>query len=302
MNTKAPAMLLASFVGDALALGVHWVYNTRVIDKKWGRVENYVKPERPTYHPTKDLGEFTHYGDQTMVLLESIAEESGFNLKHFAQSWRNLFESYDGYLDSATKDTLENFATGKDIKEAGSGSDDLPGAARIAPLVYCYRNDAGNLIRSVRSQTAFTHNHPEVIDSAEFFARTAVAVLDGASPVAAIQKVMAEDFYREPFVQWVTDGLQSADKDTRQTMLDFGQACEIGFAFPGVIHLIAKYEDDFRLGMIENAMAGGESAGRGMLVGMILGAHLGLEAIPPRWLTELKAYDHIVRLMNNVGG
>ena len=70
MNDNAKAMVLASFVADALALGVHWIYNTNVIDKKWGRVEAYIKPERPTFHPSKDRGEFTHYGDQTRVLLK----------------------------------------------------------------------------------------------------------------------------------------------------------------------------------------------------------------------------------------
>ena len=79
MKDNAKAMVLASFVADALALGVHWIYNTNVIDNKWGRVEAYIKPERPTFHPSKDLGEFTHYGDQTLVLLKSIAASSGFD-------------------------------------------------------------------------------------------------------------------------------------------------------------------------------------------------------------------------------
>jgi ADP-ribosylglycohydrolase len=302
MNDKAQAMVLGSFAADALSLGVHWVYNTNVIDKKWGRVENYIKPERPTYHPTKDLGDFTHYGDQTMVLLESIAASSGYSLTHFAQSWQAFFKSYDGYFDGATKDTLDNLAAGKDIAEAGSGSDDLPGAARIAPLVYCYRNQEDKLIDSVRSQTAFTHNQPEVIDSAEIFARAALKVLNGATPVAAVKQVVDDGFSQGPYAGWVDDGLNSAGTDTRQAMLDFGQMCEIEATFPCVIHLIARYEEDLSLGLIENAMAGGESAGRGMIAGMILGAHLGLGVIPQRWLSELAAYSRIVELMDKMGG
>ena len=300
MNDKARAMVLASFAADALALGVHWIYNTNVIDKKWGQVENYIKPERPTYHPTKDLGDFTHYGDQTMVLLKSVAENSGFSLNHFAKSWQDFFKSYDGYFDGATKDTLDNLAAGKDIAEAGSGSDDLAGVARIAPLVYCYRNDEGKLIESVRSQTAFTHNNQQVIDSAELFARVAVKVVRGATPVAAIKQVVDDGFSREPYLKWVNDGLKSADKDTRQVMLDFGQMCEIEAAFPCVIHLIARYEENLSRGLIENAMAGGDSAGRGLVAGMILGAHQGLEALPQRWLRELKAHARIVELMDKI--
>ena len=302
MNDNARAMVLGSFAADALSLGFHWIYNTRVIDKKWGRVENYFKPERPTYHPTKDLGEFTHYGDQTMVLLESVADNSGFNLDHFAQSWQDFFKSYDGYFDGATKDTLDNLAAGKNISEAGSESNDLAGAARIAPLVYCYNNAEDKLIESARSQAAFTHNNQEVIDSAEIFARTALKVLNGAKPVAAIKQVVDDGFSSGPYAGWVDDGLKSADTDTRQAMLDFGQMCEMEAAFPCVIHLIARYEDNLSQGLIENAMAGGDSAGRGLVAGMILGAHLGLGAIPPRWLSELKAYARIVELMDKMGG
>ena len=54
MKEKPKAMVLASFAADSLALGVHWIYNTHVIDKKFGRVEHFFKPERPTYHPTKN--------------------------------------------------------------------------------------------------------------------------------------------------------------------------------------------------------------------------------------------------------
>ena len=91
-------MVLMSFVADALSLGVHWIYNTNVIDKKWGRVEAYIKPERPTYHPTKDLGDFTHYGDQTLVLLESVSARSGFDLDDFSRRWLQFFDQYDGYF------------------------------------------------------------------------------------------------------------------------------------------------------------------------------------------------------------
>jgi ADP-ribosylglycohydrolase len=300
MNEKARAMVLASFAADALALGVHWIYNTNVIDKKWGRVENYIKPERPTYHPTKDLGEFTHYGDQTLVLLKSIARNAGFDLSRFAADWRQFFESYNGYFDGATKATLDNFKTGKKPNEAGSNSDDFAGAARIAPLVYYYRRDFEQLINSAKTQTSLTHNHQEVIDSAAFFGGVAFRVLNGAPPVAALRETRNKGFDTPPYSKWIEDGLASVEKDTRQAILDFGQMCETPAAFPSVIHLIAKYENDLKAGLVENAMAGGDSAGRGLAVGMILGAHLGVEAIPPDWFAELKEYRQITALLDQI--
>ncbi len=300
MNEKAKAMVLASFTADALSLGVHWIYNTNVIDKKWGRIESYIKPERPTYHPTKDRGEFTHYGDQTLVLLKSISGSSGFDLKTFAADWQNFFTSYEGYFDGATKATLKNFEAGKGPAESGSESDDLAGAARIAPLAYCFRSDLDKLIASARAQTALTHNNQQVVDSAEFFARVVFKVLNGKSPAAAIKQTMGEGFDRAPYAKWVESGTSSIQTDTRQAILEFGQMCEIEAAFPSVIHLITKYEGNLKRGLIENAMAGGDSAGRGLTLGMILGAHLGIDAIPASWLTELKAHGQIVNLLDQI--
>lgn len=299
-DANAQAMILATFAADSLALGVHWIYNTNVIDKKWGRVERYIAPERPTYHPTKQLGEFTHYGDQTLVLLKSIAEKGQFTLEAFAARWREFFKSYDGYVDGATKKTLENFAAGKAPAQAGSTSDDLAGAARIAPLVYRYRNDLDALIDSARLQTTLTHNNPRVVESAEFFARVVWKTLQGESPTAAVEHTLGEGFDLQPFANWIADGLKSADQDTRQVLLNFGQMCEIDAAFPAVIHLIARYENNLKEGLVENAMAGGDSAGRGLILGMVLGASLGKEAIPQEWLSELKAYREIVALMDRI--
>jgi ADP-ribosylglycohydrolase len=52
--------------------------------------------------------------------------------------------------------------------------------------------------------------------------------------------------------------------------------------------------------LIENVMAGGDSAGRGLLVGLILGAHLGMDAIDPEWLNNMKAYPQIVDMLARI--
>ena len=66
------------------------------------------------------LGAFTYYGDQTLVLLKSIATKGGFDLDQFAKDWQNFFAFYDGYVDEATKGTFANISSGKDVQSAGS--------------------------------------------------------------------------------------------------------------------------------------------------------------------------------------
>jgi len=67
----------------------------------------------------KSKGDFTHYGDQTFVLLESVAQTKGFELQDFATRWKRLFEDYKGYFDQATQVTMHNLSKGKEIGDAG---------------------------------------------------------------------------------------------------------------------------------------------------------------------------------------
>ncbi len=300
MKDKLRAMVMGAFIGDALALGAHWVYNTHVIVKKFGVLDHYAAP-LASYHTGKIAGDFTHYGDQTMVLLESVAANDGFTGEHFAKQWRALFQSYGGYFDKATKTTLEKMADQNDLLNSGSSSDDLAGAARIAPVVFALHANVGALDRAVREQTAITHNQALVIESAAFFAQAAVAVLSGRSPVASIESILATGKGSPELTDLVRRGIDSRHQGTAEVISAFGQHCSVQAALPGTIHLICAYENDFKKALVENVMAGGDSSARGMLAGMVLGAHCGMRAIPARWIDELQEGRRIEQLLDNLG-
>lgn len=282
-------IVLASLTADALALGAHWIYDTRQIDEQIGRMETLRDPPPTSFHTTKRGGEFTHYGDQTLLLLRSLSEAGRFSLATFSRMWQAMFDDYTGYRDQATRVTLGRLAEGQAPEEAGSTSSDLGGAARIAPLVYRYQHDEASLMEAVRRQTAMTHRNADVVDSAVYFAMVTRLVMKEHTPSAAIEKVTHVAFDRSPFKEWVEEGLASRNESTREAIGRFGQACDVAAAFPGVIHLVAKYQDDPSEGLIENVMAGGDSAARGLLAGMVFGAYAGPGAIAQGWLTALKS-------------
>ena len=292
MDNRKKAAVFGAFVADALSLGVHWVYNTGVIDKKFGRVEHYYDP-LTSYHTGKKAGDFTHYGDQMLVLLESVSSGRGFDAHHFAQAWRTFFADYGGYFDKATKATLANMDAGKKLTESGSDSDDLAGASRLAALVSVYHDDLKQLIHAARAQTAITHNHERVILSADFFARSVFAVLGGQPPTAAMEDTLNTHFSNSPIASLVSLGLESRFRDTRETIAEFGQMCSVEAGLPGAVHLIARYADDFKTAMVENVMAGGDSSARGILAGMVLGAAHGMAAIPDAWQAGMTASQRI---------
>lgn len=56
-----------------------------------------------------------------------------------------------------------------------------------------------------------------------------------------------------------------------------------------MLYLAARYPDDFEAAQIANANAGGDNCHRGAVLGALLGAALGFEAIPERWIEGLRA-------------
>lgn len=300
MTTPQAAMVLASFVADSLALGAHWIYDTGEIERRFGRVDGLLAPAADSYHKGKGRGAFTHYGDQSLVLLASLADHGGFSLEDFARAWRELFNGYQGYVDKATAATLDNMARGLPLDQCGSRSSDLGGAARIAPLLYRYHDDRATLLEAVRAQTRLTHNNPATLAGADFIARVVQEVLHGTTPAAAMEQALEEGVADLDLDIRIRSALDSSGKESRSVIKQFGQVCGIAAALPGALHLVLNFPDDLETALIENVMAGGDSAARGLVVGMILGAHLGREAIPEPWLTGMNAAVHILSLLDRI--
>ena len=300
MNAKATGMVLASFAGDSLALGAHWIYDAGRIADEFGRVEKLLAPKPGSYHPTKGKGQFTHYGDQAFVLLESLAARKGFDLADFAQRWQKLFDGYTGYLDKATQGTLQNFAVGLGPESSASFSNDLGGAARIAPLVYALRDDPETLVAAARAQTAMTHGDPHTIDVAELLAGAAYRIVEGSTPTDALICMARGRFAGTPLADWVKEGIARQGEPSVAAVAHFGQNCHTPAAFPGVVQIVARYETDLKEALVQNVMAGGDSAARGMAIGMLLGAHMGEEFIPADWVAQLERAGEIRALLGKL--
>lgn len=301
MNDNAQAMVLASLTADALALGAHWIYDTDKIAREIGRVDRLLAPPPGSYHPTKGRGEFTHYGDQTMILLQSLAATGDFSLDDFAVRWRQFGSTTGSYLDRATKDSLARFNQGAGPAESGSPSTDLGGPARIAPLVYRYRDDLDALLAAARLQTAMTHAGPGTADGTAFIARAAYSVLHGATPLEAVTAALESGIGEIDLDLRLRQAIDSANRESIPVIKEFGQMCAINAALPGAVHFIVRYGDNLREALIENVMAGGDSAARGMVIGMILGAAEGLQAIPGEWLQDLVALPLIRSSLSLLG-
>jgi ADP-ribosylglycohydrolase len=53
IHTRARDTLYGLFIGDALAMPVHWYYNRQTMNRDYGRVTDYMAPRNP--HPDSIL-------------------------------------------------------------------------------------------------------------------------------------------------------------------------------------------------------------------------------------------------------
>ena len=298
MRERAEAMVLASFVADSHALGAHMIYSTEEIASRYGRVERLLPPPPGSSHNGRPAGSQTSCGDQTLLLLRHLASHRAFDRASFAAEWRAFMSSYDGYRDEATVATLANMDAGRPLVEAGSSSEDLSALSRVAPVVCRYRDERDRLIEVAKSQTSVTHNSFLAVEAAAFLAQVLWIVLNGKTPMSAITAVAGATEHRVS--ELFRAGLRSIHLAGGEAALEFGQGSRIESALPLVVHLIAKYEGSLRDALIENVAVGGDSASRGMVVGMVLGAFHGRDAIPDEWIESLRAYPEISVLLEDV--
>lgn len=305
MNSTLPdriaGLLFGSLIGDALALGPHWIYDQGQLQREFGRVTGYLKPGPDSYHPGKAAGQQTHYGDQTLVLLESIQTRGGFDLAGFAEDWRNSWNGYEDYRDHATRETLSALDAGKSFAEAASPSVELGGAARIAPILAAMAGrPVEEAINAARAQTGLTHGSEIAGDAAEFLTRLVFAFLDGEKTEAAIASAAGAD-YAVLDLKTIRLRIQAVSAlDTAQAASELGLACPAPLALPAVLMLLERYGDNFESALIENVMAGGDNAARGLALGMMMGAKLGKTAIPESWLGGLTAAPRVTAFLDRL--
>lgn len=289
--SKIRGMVLGSFVGDALALGPHWIYNIEDIKEKFGQIDGLTSPGTG-YHKGKIKGDFTHYGDQALMLFQYVKLHVNLEKEPFYNHYKDFMKSYEGYLDHATKETLENLS--RDILN-GSHSSELGGFTRYTPIIFMHQNDRQKGLEQVLLQTKYTHDNEILLERVDFLTQLTYRVLKGESPtdvVMNLKKTVSKTLFDD-----IEFAKNMVPHQTAYAMKQLGQSCDSDYAFPAVLYFVMKYEDDLKNALLENVYAGGDSAARGMVIGAILGAYHGEEKIPVNWLASMNQLKTLENLL-----
>lgn len=276
---KVKELILSSLVADSYSLGAHWVYDEKqleALDINW----NELNDAKAIWHKGKKAGDFTHYGDQTFWLYQFLQSRDSFDSVVYLDYWKKRVDVYNGYIDGATRDTLENIKNG--VSPTGSSSTDLSIVGRIAPLLMV-SSSKEEFFKNVEEFVKCTHNSHEAVVTSKFFAMLLLKVLSGGGIEDSILEL--KDLFDTKIQSYIYSGVASKTDETFHAIRGFGPACDISGGFEGVIHLLCKYDNLSEM-LIENAKAGGDSSARAMIASYIFMAQKSktLTSIPTSWL------------------
>ena len=102
---------------------------------------------------------------------------------------------------------------------------------------------------------------------------------------------------------WIAETAHDPDlrpEPAWKVSLIYGMSCAINFVLPAAYHLAARFPHDFQLAVLHALNGGGQNMSRACLTGALVGAQVGLSAIPARFLQGLQHGAEITGLAQQI--
>lgn len=319
--SKRSGALWGLYIGDALAMPVHWYYNRSALFEDYGRVVDYLAPKNPhpdsilfrsSYSPPNARGEILHdqarywgkpgihyhqflkAGENTLnvklcsLLIRSLAENGGYDpddyLRRYIAFMTTPGRHRDTYVEECHRNFFTNYARGAPPRKCGVPEKHIGGLVMMIPLLLYYHDRPETARMAALEHLALTHPGPKMADAGRLLADLLLEVLSGQPLPAAIRRMIREQksaLVGHPFEKWVSE------PDDWVIGPRLSTACYVEHSVPAVLYLALKYSRDPETALIVNTNLGGDNVYRGGVLGALLGAENGVEGFPRRWVEGL---------------
>jgi ADP-ribosyl-[dinitrogen reductase] hydrolase len=239
-------------------------------------------------------GCWTDDTSMALCLAESLLEKGGFDALDVMGRWLNWWrwgylsstgECFDiGITVSAALRRFEAsgnpFAGSTDASTAGNGA-----LMRLAPVVLFFHPDAAQVQQAAVDSTRTTHAAPEALDCSRLLARVIERALDGASKHDMLAVTDLDGL--TPNVAALARGAYLGKHESK--IRGSGYAVE---SLEAALWCFAQ-TPSFEAAVLRAANLGDDADTTAAIVGQVVGAHYGIDAIPPQWRTFLHMGDEI---------
>lgn len=306
---------LGAKAADALAMPVHWYYDTAALDRDYSGLREYRAPAgrhpdsilwRSSYEPADAEGDILHdqavywgrkgihyhqfleAGENTLnfrladELYRTVIGKGGYDadawLDRYVECMRTPGWHRDTYIEEVHRGFFEKRARGIPLRKCGIDDLHIGGLAQVPALVAALKATDTFSMDVVLTHVSLTHHHPDTLAAAGALVRMLCCMAEGGSLQDALSGCGAS---------WA--GMKSLDKwaalpDRTLVGRKLSTACYLPESFTASLALVWKHRDDFTAGILANALCGGDSCHRGAVVGALLGA---AHPIPQQWIDGL---------------
>jgi ADP-ribosyl-[dinitrogen reductase] hydrolase len=311
--------LFGAFLGDALAMPVHWYYDRSALARDYGRVVDLVAPRNPhadsilwrsSYATPNAKGEILHEqakywgkrgvhyhqflpaGGNTLnmqlalALLAMLQERKAYDRAEYLSLYIDFMTTpgrhRDTYVEECHRNFFTKYARGKKPEECGGEDIHIGGLAHVPVLAAWYAGNEAAALEAVREHVRVTHQGELVETAARDLTKMLVAILNGGDVRESIEKFGNGWVGRRKLETWAA----RTDEEVVGSILS--PACYLQDSFPASLFLAWKYANSLESALIANTNLGGDSCHRGIVVGALVGA--GGAPIPERWANNLRCH------------
>lgn len=303
-NTLANSLLGAA-VADAASLGLHWIYDVaRIADiAKAHQGPAFVPVQAahfegvPAYfaHGERQRGMLSQYGETHRLSIQSVLASHGqLKVADFQKRYATFFGAggaYRGYIDRPTAGTLQNIAR-EQLEPSGIDDAQLPALSKLPAVIAAHRRDDA-LADVIEAATRITNHNDSAVQYAQVLAQLLSAIYKGIALSVALQQAA------DAAAAEIQGPLQAALSSSETSAVEYGavteRACHLSMGVPLCFFILAR-ATSFQQAVEDNILAGGDSAGRAIVIGSVLGAVYGRDenvGMPLAWVLALSEGEAI---------
>lgn len=329
---RAVGAIMGAYIGDGLGLGPHWYYNLDQQYQQYGRwIDDYTTPQADRYHGGMQAGQSSQSGLILSMLIDSIVATDQYSQTDFCDRLDNqLFPQLDGtpgtgpggFTSQSIREAWALRQQGKPWGEVAGYTDNTEAAERTLALAIRYATEPSLLASSVSANTQLTQCD-ETINAMTVAFGAVLGMLIQGHPLdehlsAKLMALVAEKklpFHAMTIAQSSPSGAgtfaspdalitpsdiakaakQDLIKPAWKVSIVYGMPCAVYHQFPACYYLAARYPNDFESAVLHAINGGGQNMARAMLTGALVGAQIGINGIPKRFIDGLENSDHLLK-------
>lgn len=330
INNKFRGCLVGGAVGDALGYAVEFMNESKIFNKygKNGITEYELTDGKAIFSDDTQMTLFTANGLIYGMTQQATGKCEGDISDYIYSAYKDWLATQffqDGQYKSWIMNVSELYARRAPgntcisaLMSGKKGTLDKPindskgcgGIMRIAPIGLYYKDSPNECAICAAEVSAITHGHElGYIPSAMLsyliyqltYCNTTIHKATFELPVLC-DKIFGSAEHAQMLNSLISKAVHLAetDKDTLTAIHELGEGWVAEETLAIALYCALKYSDDFEKAVVTAVNHNGDSDSTGAVTGNILGAYLGIDAIPDKFKKDLEIYDKIIELADDL--